>query len=181
MAFDVSLWLSILVAFINLLFALLGILAILLVLGSITRGAPFVPTKAATVNKMIELLEVKPGEKAVDLGSGDGRLVIALAKHGAEAHGYETNPLLVWWARGKIKKEGLERKARIHRQSLWKADCREFSAVTIFGVSYIMADLEKKLLEELPCGARVVSNAFSFPTWPCLRREANVFLYKKPL
>ena len=58
-------------------------------------GAIFARSKDEIVEKMILLADVKPGQKAIDFGSGDGRLVIAMARAGAEAHGYEINPFLV--------------------------------------------------------------------------------------
>jgi Xaa-Pro aminopeptidase len=64
------------------------------------RGAPFVLTGSRTVKTMTALANIQPGEKAADLGSGDGRILIAIARAGAEAHGYEINPFLVLWSRG---------------------------------------------------------------------------------
>ena len=79
---------------------LLQLILIFLVIAFIipffTSGLGYAPSTTAIIDRMIKLLNIKPGEKAVDIGSGDGRVVIALAKAGAEAHGYEINPLLVW-------------------------------------------------------------------------------------
>ena len=83
-------------------------------------GAPFEPTSDRKLKIMMKLAKVKKGEKAVDHGSGDGKIVIALAKAGAEAHGYEINPLLVLFSRYKIKKAGLKGKAFIHWKNFWK-------------------------------------------------------------
>ena len=59
------------------------------------KGAIYDPSNNESVKKMVELAQIKPGEKSVDLGSGDGRVVIEFAKKGIQAHGYEINPLLV--------------------------------------------------------------------------------------
>ena len=67
-------------------------------------GAPFLPSDAKTFERtaiLLGSLGKGAGKKAVDLGSGDGRMVIELAKLGYEAHGYEINPLLVWQSRHK--------------------------------------------------------------------------------
>ena len=141
------------------------------------NGAPFVPTKTAGVEKILECCEVVPGMKAADIGAGDGRIVIALAKAGAEAHGYEINPLLVWIARRKIRKAGLEGKAFIHCQDMWRVDYSQYRAVTLFGTYHIMRRLERKLRRELKPGARTVSLAFEFPKWRFTRKLANVFVY----
>lgn len=142
-------------------------------------GAVFLPTKKETVKKMITLARVKPGEKAVDLGAGDGRLVIALAKAGAEAHGFEINPILVLLARINILRAGLKGKAFIHCNNFWKENFSEFDIVTVFGIGQIMKQLETKLEQELKTKARVVSNGFSFPNWPLSQKEAGIYLYEK--
>ena len=67
-------------------------------------GAINVPTTDEKVEQIIKILDLKGKNKAVDLGSGDGRLIIALAKSGVEAHGYEINPFLVSLARKNIQK-----------------------------------------------------------------------------
>lgn len=142
-------------------------------------GAPFVPTKGSIVNSMIKLAGVQPGEKAVDLGSGDGRLVIALARAGAEAHGYEINPALVFVSRLNIRRAGLKGKAFVHWGSFWRKDYSPFDVITIYGLIAIMKKLEPKLLAQLPAGARVISHTFKFPTWPITARENEAYLYKK--
>jgi len=142
-------------------------------------GAVYLPTQKQTVKKMIELAKIKPGEKAVDLGSGDGRLVIALAKSGAEAHGFEINPILVLLARINILRAGLRGKAFVHCRSFWNENFSEFDIVVIFGIGHIMDKLGKKLDKELKKGTRVVSNSFLFPNWQLLKKETCVFLYEK--
>ena len=81
-------FLSFAISYAALLFAIFMILPLII-------GAPYVPTAEERVAKMVSLVKVKPHEKAADLGSGDGRIVIALALSGAEAHGYEVSLPLV--------------------------------------------------------------------------------------
>ncbi|MBI2022819.1 50S ribosomal protein L11 methyltransferase [Candidatus Daviesbacteria bacterium] len=159
------------------LIALLLSLIYLLVYSTI-RGGPYAPLGKKRVKDMINLLKIKKGEKAVDLGSGDGRVVIALAKAGAEAYGYEINPLLVWISRRNIKKTGLERKAFINWQDLWKVDLSKFDIVTLYVIPTIMGSLEKKLKKELKKGARVTSNHFKFPKWKVSQTKNDSYLYK---
>jgi len=64
-------------------------------------GAVYVPTEDSRAKRMIEFLDIRPGEKIIDLGAGDGRLVIAAANAGAEAHGYEISSALVRLAKKK--------------------------------------------------------------------------------
>ena len=149
------------------------------VLGTLFLGAFFASSKKEIVKTMVLLSDIKPGEKAIDLGSGDGRLVIALAKKGAQAHGYEINPLLVFLSRNNIKQAGLQGKAFIHFGNFWLLDFSEFDVVTVYGISHMMKRLEVKLKKELRPGARVVSNYFVFPNWPPSKKENSVRLYKK--
>ena len=142
-------------------------------------GALYVPTKDEKVKKMIELLDIKEGEKALDIGAGDGRLVIALAKAGATATGFEINPFLVKLAKKNIKKAGLEGKAFVYCKNFWKKDFSQYDAVSVYGIGYIMKSLEKKLKKELKKGSRIASNAFGFPNWSPVKKEDNIFLYKK--
>lgn len=144
------------------------------------RGAPFAPTDKKAVATMLSLAAVQPGEKACDIGSGDGRIVVALAKVGADVDGFEINPFLVLWSRQRIIKNELQERARIHRSNLWKVDYRPYDVVALFGIPYIMRGLEKKLLAELKPGARVLSNRFSFPNWQPVKKEGGVYLYVKP-
>ncbi len=147
------------------------------VLGTLFLGAFFASSKKEIVEKIVLISDVKPGEKAIDLGSGDGRLVIALAKAGAEAHGYEVNPILVWLSKKNIKKAGLEGKAFVHLKNFWIVDFSQFDVVMVYGISYIMKRLETKLKRELRPGSRVVSNYFVFPNWQHSKKEDNVYLY----
>lgn len=159
--------------------AVLLVILDVLVLWSLARGAPFIPTKRAGVEKVMKLARVRPGCRALDIGSGDGRLVIALARAGAEAHGCEINPCLVWWSHRKIRLAGLEGRAFVHRADLWKYDCSGYDIVTLFGVTHIMKRLGAKLDRELKPGARVVSVAFRFPGWEPAEHDELVFAYDK--
>ena len=162
---------------VEMIFAVLVIALDALIVIHLLRGAPYLPTHHTSVANMIELARVKADDRMVDLGSGDGRIVIAFAKQGIEAHGYEVNPLLVWWSRRNIRRAGLEGRAFIHRTSFWRADFAPFTIVTVFGITHIMKGLEKKLKKELAPGARVLSNAFRFPNWELKEKKGAVLLY----
>jgi ribosomal protein L11 methylase PrmA len=129
---------------------------------------------------MVALAAALPGQRSADLGSGDGRVVIALAREGAEAHGFEIDPKLVMEARKNIREEGLEGKAFIHQQDFFEADLSDFEILTIYGITSIMGPLEEKLRSELKPGARVISNFFSFPNWEHEVKVAEVYVYKQP-
>ncbi|RJQ36393.1 hypothetical protein C4552_03845 [Candidatus Parcubacteria bacterium] len=141
------------------------------------RGAPFVPSSRARIRCMVALADIRPGQRAADIGAGDGRIVIALARAGAIATGFEINPLLVWFARLRIRLAGLGNRATVNRSNFWHQSFAPFDIVTVYGLPSIMPDLEVKLRRELKPGSRVVSNAFPFPHWQPLKTEGTVFLY----
>lgn len=149
------------------------------ILPMIFYGAFFAKIDDRSIENMINLANIKSGQKIVDLGSGDGRLVIALAKAGAIAYGFEINPFLVYTSKRKIKKAGLDKKAFIKQSNFWNEDLSGFDAITIFGIKFIMEDLEKKLKKELKPGAIVISKYFTFPNWKPIKNLEMINLYKK--
>ena len=164
---------------INTIFLFIFIIAVIAAFPVLFKGAIYLPTRRKTVAKMIEFADIKSGDVAVDLGSGDGRLVIALARAGAEAHGYEINPLLVLISRYRISKSGLKNKAFIHLKNFWKEDLSQFNVVMIFGISFAMDPLKEKLGKELKSGAKIISNAFTFSGWKPIKKGDTALLYKK--
>jgi SAM-dependent methyltransferase len=154
------------------------LLGIFFLLHILVFGAPYEPSHKKELDDMLKLLSPKINEKIADLGSGDGKVVIALAKAGAEAHGYEINPLLVLLSRIKIKKARLGKKAKIHWQNFWNAPLKNYDAIIFFQTKYIMEDLENKLKDELRAEARVVSNTWKFPNINPEKKNGRALLYR---
>lgn len=140
-------------------------------------GPVFIPTKDTDLEKMIILANTKKGDVVADLGSGDGKVVIALAQRGIEAHGYENSPSLVWLSRRKIKQLGLQKKARIHWQGFETADLTKYDVVMMYTSKMTMERMEKRIQQQLKPGARVVSNTFQFPDWKPTKVSDHIFLY----
>lgn len=128
-------------------------------------------TKSST-SSVAEALNEK--EKMVDLGSGDGRIVIAFAKKGFEAHGYEINPLLVLVSKWKTRKL---KNVKIYWKSFWKADLGKYDIVVLFQYKTIMNKLKEKLKKELKKSARVVSYHWRFKNWKIVKKKGDVYLY----
>jgi cyclopropane fatty-acyl-phospholipid synthase-like methyltransferase len=142
------------------------------------RGAPYAPLGDEKIETMMKLLTINKGQKAVDLGAGDGRLVIELAKRGIEAHGYEINPVLALWGKWNIRKAGLSGKASMHLGDFWKVDLSKFDIVTIYLTSHIMRQVEKKITKESKTGTQVVVNYFKLPTFKPIKENGKIYLYK---
>jgi cyclopropane fatty-acyl-phospholipid synthase-like methyltransferase len=156
-------------------------LSLLISIIYLAQGAPFVRSDPETIQAIIHAAHIKKGVKTADLGSGDGLIVIALARAGAEAHGFEINPLLVWKSKEAIKKAGLERSAFVHWKSFWKADLSEYDVITLYGIQHIMDKLQVKLQRELKPKARVVSNYFVFKKWHSSHEHGRVHVYTQKI
>ncbi len=169
------LWSSLLAVGIAMIMNVINIIA----LSYMAKGAPYLETTEKDIERLIPLLPTGSGLKAADIGSGDGRIVIALAKHGIEAHGYEINPLLIKTSKKNIQDAGLENRATIYWQNFWKADISQYDIITVFGVGFIMKRLEKKLQKELKPGATIVSFRFPFHAWPLQEKHEAIYIYKK--
>lgn len=166
-----------LLAFLWLIVASTVLIVDLIFLIPTIRGAIYLPTNDTDVAAMLQLAKIQAGEKAVDIGSGDGRIVRALAQAGANAHGYELNGILVWWSRWKSRHLPPPQQGHFHWANMWAVDFSSFDVVTLFGMTYIMKDLEAKLRRELKPGARVVCNSFPFPNWRATKSRGKLHLY----
>ncbi|XP_069814399.1 ATP synthase subunit C lysine N-methyltransferase isoform X2 [Dendropsophus ebraccatus] len=125
---------------------------------------PYVPASEIQVKNVLKMLQLRSGS-VVDIGSGDGRIVIAAAKKGFQAVGYELNPWLVWYSRYRAWREGVHRNTKFHICDLWKVSFSQYTNVVIFGVPQMMPQLETKLEMELSHTARIIACRFPFPHW----------------
>jgi len=146
--------------------------------------APWVPLRMSIVERMLELANVRPGETVVDLGSGDGRVLIHAAKrHRARGVGYEINPLIAWMSRLEVRMRHLHDQIDIRRQNMHKADISKADVIVTYLLPEANRRLEKKVMSEAKPGSRVVSYAFSYPNWGPARKErvgkGNIFVYHK--
>jgi protein-L-isoaspartate O-methyltransferase len=126
---------------------------------------PFVPSPQEVVDKMVELAGVKKGDVVYDMGSGDGRIVIAAAKKGARAVGFEIDGDLVKESRENIRKAGVEKLAEIRQQDILTVDFSPANVVTMYLLPDVNLKLKPNLLKQLKPGSRVVSHSFDMGDW----------------
>jgi SAM-dependent methyltransferase len=126
---------------------------------------PFVPSPQEVVDKMIELAGVKKGDVVYDMGSGDGRIVIAAAKKGARAVGFEIDGDLVKESRENIRKAGVEKLAEIRQQDILTVDFSSATVVTMYLLPDVNLKLKPNLQKQLKPGSRVVSHSFDMGDW----------------
>jgi SAM-dependent methyltransferase len=127
---------------------------------------PFVVTPDAVVERMIHLAQPKAGERLVDLGSGDGRIVIEAAKRGARGFGVDIDPRLVQLARENAKRAGVEALATFEVKDLFETDLRGVNVVTMYLLPEVNKQLLPRLIDQLKPGARIVSHDYDLGPWP---------------
>ena len=128
---------------------------------------PFVVSPEAVVDRMLYLAAPKAGERLIDLGSGDGRIVIEAAKRfGARGFGVDIDPRLVNLARERAKQAGVEALASFEVRDLFETDLRGAGVVTMYLLPEVNRKLLPRLLEQLRPGARVVSHDYDMGPWP---------------
>ncbi|MBW4488846.1 MAG: class I SAM-dependent methyltransferase [Trichocoleus desertorum ATA4-8-CV12] len=133
---------------------------------------PFVPTPPEVVTGMLELAKVGPNDVLYDLGSGDGRIVIAAAKEfGTRGTGIDINPELVQQSRENAQQAGVGDRTRFLQQDLFETDLSDATVVTLYLLPDVNLKLRPKLLRELKPGTRIVSHAFDMGDWKPERVE----------
>jgi hypothetical protein len=126
----------------------------------------YVPTPQELVDVMLDMAKVGKDDILYDLGSGDGRLVIAAAKkYGARGVGIDIDPQRISESRENAKKAGVEDKVRFLEQDLFQSDFHDASVVTLYLLSELNLRLRPRLFAQLKPGTRVVSHAFIMGDW----------------
>jgi len=128
------------------------------------KDVVWVPTPDVLVARMLDAAKVTPQDVLVDLGSGDGRTVIAAAKRGVEALGIEYNPDMVVLAERNARLEGVAARARFVQGDIFATDFSKATVVTMYLLPTLNLKLRPQLLAMKP-GTRLVSHAFHMGDW----------------
>ncbi len=139
-------------------------------------GAPYLPILQRDAKGALDLANLKPGQTLIDLGSGDGRLLVAAARRGIKSIGYEINPfvyavsLLVTWRYRQL--------ITIHLRDFWTTPLPPADGIFVFLIDRHMARLDKKLGHEIHQPTPVVSFVFQIPGKKPRRQTKNAYLYE---
>ncbi|MFH1375389.1 MAG: 50S ribosomal protein L11 methyltransferase [Patescibacteria group bacterium] len=146
--------------------------------------SPFVPANRKTVEKMLAAAKLRKGERVIDLGCGDGRIIfLAEQRYGVTAEGYEVSTFV--WLLAQLNRLLKHSQAKIYRKNFFKADLAQADIVFCYLLPEVMRKLAPKLKQELKQGARIVSASFSLPDWEAVQvyekegGSEKVFVYRR--
>ncbi len=143
---------------------------------AIMFGAPFVPSSKHRIQTMKQLADLKLSDTLLDVGSGDGRVLRAVAGSVLEARGIEINPILVLWSKIMNKIYGCHN-IHIIQKDFWKQSISDVDVLFVYCIDSKMDRLEEKVMKEMPKGSRIVSNGFTMPTMNSSKQRDGVSLY----
>ncbi len=128
-------------------------------------SVPYVPTPQEVVERMLEMAKVGPQDYLIDLGSGDGRIVVTAAKKfGARGFGVDLNPVRIKESIENAASAGVGDRVSFHQRNLFETDLSDATVITMYLLPRVNLDLRPKLLELKP-GTRLVSHDFSMDDW----------------
>ncbi len=145
----------------------------------------YVPTPQEVVDRMLEMAEVKATDFVIDLGCGDGRMVVTAArKYGASGYGVDINPVRIQESNENAKKSGVTDKATFKVADLFQENIGKADVMTMYLLTEINRRLRPKILAELKPGSRVVSHAFDMGDWEPDQRDVvsskQIYLWYVP-
>ncbi len=154
------------------LFIVLGVL-LLTFAGVLLRGAPYVPTLNKSAQAALELLDLKPGQTLLELGSGDGKMLLAAARQGLQVVGIELNPFLaaISW----LRTRRYRKQVRIIWGDFWRVQWPKCDGVYVFLLDSFMPKLDERMQR---VRKPLATFAFKIPGREASAQKAGVFLYK---
>lgn len=146
----------------------------------VVRGAPYLPTLNQPLQEAYSMMDLRPGDRLLELGSGDGRMLRLAAEQGVYAIGYELNPILVIWTR--LRHWRYRKYIQVYWRDFWLTEWPPSDAVYVFLIDRYMNRLHNRLIRY--CGKnklKVVSNSFAIPDMqPTLKKNTH-YLYTYPM
>lgn len=139
-------------------------------------GAPFLPTLRPQIDTALDLLDLRTGQVLLELGCGDGRVLVAAAKRGVHGVGYELNPIMAGIAWLRTRRYG--GKIQIICGDYWRADWPAAQGIFGFILPRYMGKLDKKVIQYKHKPLRVASFAFAIPNREATAERDGVFLYE---
>ncbi len=133
-------------------------------MGQAGKDVAWVPTSQALVDRMLDMAQLTPRDRLVDLGSGDGRTVITAARRGVRARGIEFDASLVELSKRQAEAAGVSDRATFEQADIFQSDFSDATVVTLFLLPRLNLKLRPVLLD-MPPGTRIVANSFGMGEW----------------
>ena len=140
------------------------------------NGAPYLPTLNRQISVGLELADLQPDDLILELGCGDGRVLIAAAKKGLRGVGYELNPIMYIIA--KLRLVPYRGQIKVIWGDFWRKSWPEADAIYVFLLPRLMSKLEQNILSRKTAPRKVISFAFEFPGRKAISQKNGVFLYE---
>jgi hypothetical protein len=138
------------------------------------ESIPYIPTPNAAVDKMLELARVGPGDVLLDMGSGDGRIVIAAAQLGARGRGVEINSDLIERSQRNATRANVAHLTEFRQEDMFETQLSDVSVLTLYVLTQSNLRLRPRILEQMLPGSRVVSHQFGMQDWEPDRIERHL-------
>jgi hypothetical protein len=138
-------------------------------------GAPYLPVLGRDSAALLDLADLATGQTIIDLGSGDGRFLLAAARRGYRAIGYEINPLL--WLLSLVVCWPVRDRVKIYCRDFWRVSLPPADAIYVFLIDRFMSRLDQKLTRELTRPTKMISYVFAVPGKQPRRATKNSYLY----
>jgi SAM-dependent methyltransferase len=159
--------------------SLLFIIFILLVIAFgfvVLYGAPYLPTLGRQTETALDLLDLKPGQTLLELGSGDGRVLVAAARRGLNVTGYELNPVLALFSWARTRKYRAQ--IKVVWGNYWRKDWPLTDGIFVFLLDKYMERLDTNIVQKYPGHqVKLVSFAFEIPNKKPIKAKQGLFLY----
>lgn len=139
-------------------------------------GAPYLPTLRPQLERALDMLDLEEGQTLLELGSGDGRVMVAAAERGWNVVGYELNPLLALYSWLRTRKYG--KRVRVVWGNFWWGKLPQADGVFVFLLQKYMTRLDTKITQDIGRPVKMVSFAFYVPGRKPLQERDGVYLYE---
>ncbi len=139
-------------------------------------GAPYLPTLSKNMRVALDMVDLRPGQTLLELGCGDGKVLVAAAQRGWRVIGYELNPLLVlvcWWRTRHYRKL-----VSVRWGNFWRANWPAADGIFVFVMQRHMGKLDKKIMQLSGKPVKLVSFAFAVPGKQPIKKRDGVYLYE---
>jgi SAM-dependent methyltransferase len=153
------------------------IIAVVLLFGGVVFfGAPYLPTRRAQGLQALDLLQLKPGQRLLELGCGDGAVLMLAAERGLKVTGIELNPLLVLIAI--VRTRRYRKLVRVRWGNFWWRTWPDCDGIYVFLLDKYMIKLDKKIVQTKMTPVKVVSYTFQIPHKKVAKQTGALFLYQ---